>query len=235
MISPSQTPLPDNTQHSQQTNIHTPGVIRTDDSSRRAAVNLRLRPRGYWDRIFYVLTKRNTTLRYSRGQLRNPSTGVLTPCTSGRISMVTPFSPDPFKRSRVSTTLQSATTLKKANFLCHFSRVIIRKIYSWNIPGVFVLTPLEFKFVNTFQKTHSVSQYKVQVNILTNACTKWNTINRKKNHKIQFMVSTFRCFGTGVLSSGSLLKQRNTSTDRHDVIMKILKYWNSRIHMVRQV
>ena len=124
---------------------------------------------------------------------------------------------------------------KKANFLCHFSRVIIRKIYSWNIPGVFVLTPLEFKFVNTFQKTHSVSQYKVQVNILTNACTKWNTINRKKNHKIQFMVSTFRCFGTGVLSSGSLLKQRNTSTDRHDVIMKILKYWNSRIHMVRQV
>ena len=50
MISPSQRPLPDNTQHSQQTNIHAPGGIRTHDRRRRAAVDLRLRPRGYWDR-----------------------------------------------------------------------------------------------------------------------------------------------------------------------------------------
>ena len=50
MISPSQRPLPDNTQHSQQTNFHAPGGIRTHDRSRRAAVDLRLRPRGYWDR-----------------------------------------------------------------------------------------------------------------------------------------------------------------------------------------
>ena len=50
MISPSQRPLPDNTQHSQQTNIHAPGGIRTHDRSRRAAVGLRLRPHGYWDR-----------------------------------------------------------------------------------------------------------------------------------------------------------------------------------------
>ena len=49
MISPSQRPLPDNTQHSQQTNIHAPGGIRTHDLSKRAAVDLRLRPRGYWD------------------------------------------------------------------------------------------------------------------------------------------------------------------------------------------
>ena len=48
MISPSQRPLPDNTQHSQQTNIHAPGGIRTHDRSRRAAVDLRLRPRSYW-------------------------------------------------------------------------------------------------------------------------------------------------------------------------------------------
>jgi hypothetical protein len=52
MISPSQRPLPDNTQHSQQTNIHPPGGIRTHDPSRRAAVDLRLRTRGYWDRQF---------------------------------------------------------------------------------------------------------------------------------------------------------------------------------------
>src|SRR5215475_2359153 len=37
MISSSQRPLPDNTRHSQQTNIHAPGGIRTHDLSRRAA------------------------------------------------------------------------------------------------------------------------------------------------------------------------------------------------------
>ena len=51
MISPSQRPLPDNTQ---QTNIHAPGGIRTHNLSRRAAKDLRLRPRGHWDRR-YVL------------------------------------------------------------------------------------------------------------------------------------------------------------------------------------
>ena len=38
VINPSQRPLPDNTQHSQQTNIHAAGGIRTHDRSRRAAV-----------------------------------------------------------------------------------------------------------------------------------------------------------------------------------------------------
>ena len=50
VINPSPRPLPDNTQHSQQTNIHAFGGIQTHDRSRRAAVDLRLRPRGYWDR-----------------------------------------------------------------------------------------------------------------------------------------------------------------------------------------
>ena len=50
MISPSQKPLPDNTQHSQQTNIHALGGIRTHNLSRRAAKDLCLRPRGHWDR-----------------------------------------------------------------------------------------------------------------------------------------------------------------------------------------
>jgi len=34
--------------HPQQTNIHASGAIRTHDLSRRAAADLRLRPRGYW-------------------------------------------------------------------------------------------------------------------------------------------------------------------------------------------
>ena len=37
VISSLQRPLPDNTRHSQQTNIHAPGGIRTHDLSRRAA------------------------------------------------------------------------------------------------------------------------------------------------------------------------------------------------------
>jgi hypothetical protein len=50
VINPSQRPLPDNTQHSQQTNIHAPRGIGTHDLCRRAAEDLRLRPRGHWDR-----------------------------------------------------------------------------------------------------------------------------------------------------------------------------------------
>jgi len=46
--------LPDNTQHSQQTNFYVPGGIRTHNLSRRAAADLRLRLRGYWDLPCYV-------------------------------------------------------------------------------------------------------------------------------------------------------------------------------------
>ena len=59
MISPTQRPLPDNTQHSQQKNIHVPGGIRTHDRSRQAALDLRLRPRGYWDRQLQNLWDHN--------------------------------------------------------------------------------------------------------------------------------------------------------------------------------
>jgi hypothetical protein len=48
---PMERPLPDNTQHSQQTNFHAPGRIRTHDLSRRATADQRLRPRGHWDRL----------------------------------------------------------------------------------------------------------------------------------------------------------------------------------------
>ena len=39
----------DNTQHSQQTDIHAPGGIWTHNLSRQAAADLRLRPHGHWD------------------------------------------------------------------------------------------------------------------------------------------------------------------------------------------
>ena len=56
VISSLQRPLPDNTQHSQQTDIYAPGGIRTHNLSRRAAVHPHLRPRGHWDRqILHLL------------------------------------------------------------------------------------------------------------------------------------------------------------------------------------
>ena len=50
VISSSRRPLPDNTQHSQQKNVHAPSGIRTHNPSRRAPADLRLRPIGHWDR-----------------------------------------------------------------------------------------------------------------------------------------------------------------------------------------
>ena len=51
--SPLQGPLPDNTQHSQQTDIHSTVGIRTHNFSRPAAGDLCLRKCGHWDRPLY--------------------------------------------------------------------------------------------------------------------------------------------------------------------------------------
>ena len=51
MISPTQRPLPDITQHSHQTDIHAPGGIRTRNPSKREAADPRLRPRGHRDQL----------------------------------------------------------------------------------------------------------------------------------------------------------------------------------------
>jgi len=50
LLCPTQRPLPDNTQHSQDTNIHPPGGIRTHNPSKQALADPLLRPRGHWDR-----------------------------------------------------------------------------------------------------------------------------------------------------------------------------------------
>jgi len=49
----------DNIQHSQQTNIHALGGIRTYNLSRRTAVYLRLTQRGHWNRHLGWLLLRN--------------------------------------------------------------------------------------------------------------------------------------------------------------------------------
>jgi hypothetical protein len=52
VISPSQRPLPaqGNTTYRHKTNIHAPSGDRTRDPRNQAAADLRLRPRGHWDR-----------------------------------------------------------------------------------------------------------------------------------------------------------------------------------------
>jgi len=52
VIIPTHRPLPDNTQHSHETDIHATGEIRTHDLSRRVAANLRLRQRGHCERLY---------------------------------------------------------------------------------------------------------------------------------------------------------------------------------------
>jgi len=46
-------PTTQNTDNRQD--IHVPGVIRTFNPSRRATADIRLRPRGHWDRLYCIL------------------------------------------------------------------------------------------------------------------------------------------------------------------------------------
>ena len=79
VISPSQRPLPDNTQHSQQTDIHAPGGIRTHVRSRRAAPDVRLRPHSHWDRCYCLRLQQGLVLQ--RFVLRRFT--FITPCRVG--------------------------------------------------------------------------------------------------------------------------------------------------------
>jgi hypothetical protein len=56
VISPTQRPLPDNTKHTQVTDIHVSDGIGTRNPSKRAAADPRLRPRGHQDRQNMGLT-----------------------------------------------------------------------------------------------------------------------------------------------------------------------------------
>ena len=83
MSSSSQRPLPDSTQKSQQTNIHAPGEIRTHDLSRQAAADLRLIPRGHWDRLFHFIIRNYSITRHYAssvtGRVFNPLSPELNP------------------------------------------------------------------------------------------------------------------------------------------------------------
>jgi len=61
VINSSQGPLPDNTQYSQETDIHAHGGIRNHSLGKRAAADPHLRPRGYWDWQFTLMPIDKTT------------------------------------------------------------------------------------------------------------------------------------------------------------------------------
>jgi hypothetical protein len=56
VISPTQRLLPDDTHHSQETDIHASGGIRTLNPSKRAAADVRHRSRGHWDGLHSVVS-----------------------------------------------------------------------------------------------------------------------------------------------------------------------------------
>jgi len=47
--------LPDNTQHSKETDIHATGGIRTRNPSKHSSADPRFRPRGHWDPIIIII------------------------------------------------------------------------------------------------------------------------------------------------------------------------------------
>jgi hypothetical protein len=51
-LGPSRRPVPNNTQHSQETDIHAPSGIPTRNPSKRKAIDPRLRPLDHWDRHY---------------------------------------------------------------------------------------------------------------------------------------------------------------------------------------
>ena len=61
-ISRTQRPLLDNTQHSQERDINSPGGFRTHNPCKQAAADLRLRASGHWDRLCDIIPFRNVSI-----------------------------------------------------------------------------------------------------------------------------------------------------------------------------
>ena len=89
MISPTQRSLPNITQHSQKTDIHVSGEIRTRNSSKRPTSDPRLIPCGHRDRQQYAVTNILSNINAQTCILRDPH---FTCWSSCNISSHTPLS-----------------------------------------------------------------------------------------------------------------------------------------------
>jgi hypothetical protein len=70
-------PLPDNTQHSQETDIHALGGIRTRNPCKRAAADPRLTPRGNWYRHSILIEPLNQGCTNPGRQVARATSSVL--------------------------------------------------------------------------------------------------------------------------------------------------------------
>jgi len=73
----SQRPLPDNTQLSQETDIHAPGGIRTRSPNNRVAADVRLWPRGLRDRKRNYMIKIWTRYGLPQGRISYTTVNVI--------------------------------------------------------------------------------------------------------------------------------------------------------------
>ena len=64
VVTPTQKPQLHNTQHSQETDIHDPGGIRTPNPSNRAAADPRLRHHDHWDRCVTSYNSHELQIRF---------------------------------------------------------------------------------------------------------------------------------------------------------------------------
>jgi len=64
VISPTQRPVRNNTQHSQETNFHASGGVWTRNASNAQTAKPRLRPRSYWDRLVNIVVLIKTEVPY---------------------------------------------------------------------------------------------------------------------------------------------------------------------------
>jgi len=62
VIGPTQRPLPDNTQHWQETDINAPGGTQNRSPNNQAATDLPLRPHGHWNGKIRILSDDNSCL-----------------------------------------------------------------------------------------------------------------------------------------------------------------------------
>jgi hypothetical protein len=68
--------------HSQETNIHAPRGVLTHDRSKRSAADLRLRPRGHWDRRLTFPVIKNDGCQTCLQEYTNIKTSIVNVCVS---------------------------------------------------------------------------------------------------------------------------------------------------------
>ena len=149
MISPSQTSLPDNTQESQETDIHVRGMIRNHNSRKRAAKDSRRRPRGHWDRLIKRMSWTSTRT--------TPAVKGIGKITKQSLQLVSQLN---FETRTILLQPSSVNTCARL-FSCIESTTSSRMVYCFNVQNSFILpndsvSMIPTKHCQYFPKYHSL-------------------------------------------------------------------------------